>query len=278
MKKILSILAALTLSTTSTLIVVACETEENKYAKLKDLTDENIIEFFDEVGKEFSYQGDFIFLNDGEVLESNYNDFLEPLNNLLLRTINNKMGEKFKMKETNYIARMFLDVKEAVKIEPMKKYKFNGKIKFINLETNKVIEIKNLTFNFEQTNNIGTSDINEKILNDFLDYNFNYASNNKESLTWARFDASPMVKPIMEGNLEESIEYIKYYMNGKLKDNKIYKEYLFESTVKNIERYDTRYNKDREFAIVEASFKFTDPKVNKVISSKFAMCTFELFL
>ncbi|AHI53760.1 hypothetical protein SSABA_v1c03510 [Spiroplasma sabaudiense Ar-1343] len=276
MKKILSILAALTLSTTSTLSVVACESGENKYAKLKDLTDENVVEFFDEFGKEFSYQGDFIFLNDGEVVMDNNHEFIHTLDNLFLRIINDEMNKKLKMKETNYIANVFIDGSNEDEIKPLQKYEFTGSMKFMNLETGNIIKIQNIKFDFEQTNNIGVKDIFQKVLKDFLDYSFNYASDNDESLTWARFDAFPMVKPIMEGNLEECIEYMEYYMNPVTYKGSIYKEYSFKATVNSMKRYDTGYNKNQEFAKVEAEFQFTDPKVSKIINSNFVMCTSDL--
>ncbi|AXK51688.1 hypothetical protein [Spiroplasma alleghenense] len=266
------------MSATPTLSVVACGNGDDGYSKLRDLTDENIVLFFDEVGKDFSYKGDFIFLNDGNIINDNNYDFGQPLSNLFLEIINEKMSQKFKMKEKNYIARVFL--KEKIRVTPQEEIKYTGSISFLNLKTGKKTDVEGLNCTFEQTNNIGKKDINEKVLSDYLNYNYNYASDNEESLTWARFDKNH-IKPsiIKEGTREEKIAQVQKEIGENLYYNPIYSEYEFDVKVDDVQRYETRFNSEEyEFAKVKASFDFKSSGVSKNIDSSFVLATAELYL
>ncbi|AXK51687.1 lipoprotein [Spiroplasma alleghenense] len=271
MKKILSILAAISLSATPTLSVVACGNGDNGYSKLRDLTDENIVLFFDEVGKDFSYEGDFVFLKDAEKIgtANSYN----LISNLFIKKINELMSKKFKTKEKNYMGGVFFDEK-IEDLKPLEEYHFTGYAKFVNLETRKVITIKGLNFTFKQTNDISVKDINEKILKDYLGYSNNYTSNNDESLTWSLLDEFRLEEPIKNGEKDKVRDELDIALNDDYYKTNIYKEYEYKVVVSDVERYETGLKyENQKFARVNASFTFSNLREAKTIETSFVMST-----
>ncbi|WP_339029455.1 lipoprotein [Spiroplasma endosymbiont of Cantharis nigra] len=184
MRKLLTILGTVTLVASSSFSVIACNNPGPDPVIKKDLTDELLKEFVNEIG-EINYEGPFIFeegykINDGIMGTSSI------LGHLALEQFYDLINEKFNYKDYSFIHATAETLNQEInEIKNNVKYTFD--ISFTYRSNNEFNEAKNdwlnFKFNFTQTQKYE----NEKYLDNFFNstINKNFYKNNKGmSTSW----------------------------------------------------------------------------------------------
>ncbi|WP_338972717.1 lipoprotein [Spiroplasma endosymbiont of Panorpa germanica] len=183
MKKLLSILGSLSLLTTSTISVVSCGSPE---VEKLELNIANVEEFFAE-NKEFTYEGDFIFID--EPTTNPDWDFnperpsKDILNSLFIETILEEMSKTINLSDAKFYDIDLSKTRESGlrgNIKSGENHSFNYEPIIVkDADGTKITELDGLKFNFKQTNTIKEKSDNEKVMERFLKYWFGGINNDK---------------------------------------------------------------------------------------------------
>ncbi|AHI53570.1 hypothetical protein SSABA_v1c01580 [Spiroplasma sabaudiense Ar-1343] len=281
MKKLLSMIGSLSLLTTSTISVVSCGGPINPRPEEKlEFNEENVEKFFTE-NKTFSYEGEFIFIDEprDEEIKSKL-PTMDFLNSLMRETIIKEMEKTLEL-ETDCFYDVGLEINRAdinnkFKNEKYlvsgKKYVFKyDKISIKNTKTDVRYVFEDFEFVFEQTNSIKQNNISEKNYEFFLNYwlgGVNSPKNHKFHWVNGGFGEFYEVSILLAKNdLPEARNEIEKGINENSNPifmsssrTPIYEEYRFDSKVNDIKllQYETE-----ELYFVEVSGEAQFKNTNK---------------
>ncbi|AXK50925.1 lipoprotein [Spiroplasma alleghenense] len=241
MKKLLSILAALGIITTSTTGVVSCF---EKPVKKMELNTENLDAWVRE--QKFEYVGEFYLFDDlNEEGNQEWVSLMEVFKDKIRNTIAEAMLKSFEYPEKElidlYVRVSYSDYKEQIndqnRFKSGHEYKFKFDLDVNYLNSKETLEFKKLEFTFKQTNTLTKRDeISSKSLHYMLSNCDGYENKESNPFSWKYKSGEKELRELIKtGNTEEAKQVIEhkldYYSTGKNSDKLPYKEIYFTSKV-----------------------------------------------
>ncbi len=236
MRKLLTILGAVTLVASSSSSVISCNNPGPDPVIKQDLTDELLKEFVNEIG-EINYEGPFIF-EKGYQINDDIIGTQSILGHLVLEQFYDLINEKFNYKGYSFIhGSTTIISQEMTEISNNVKYSFEAFFRFRS--NNEFNEFKNggITFKFNFTQ---TEQYNNK---QYLDVWFNSIINqelykNNKGMTTTRFEKTNIFNIL---SMKVTTSELNEIVDQQLKLDKIKKE--IEDNIK-------RYEKTQEKSIL----------------------------
>ncbi|AXK50966.1 lipoprotein [Spiroplasma alleghenense] len=257
MKKLLAVLGSISLLTTSTISVVACESPGGKDEKveLKEFNKENVENFFKE-NRKFKYEGEFIFIDEpsdqefkGKLPSQSFLEwiFTKTIINEMSKTINIDTVDFYKFYAEIDGNHYNANIDEGESLISGKNYDFKfSNLKIEDTKNNKDFNIKDLEFEFKQTNKVSEDKINNKQLENLTNYwlgGINSSKNNKINPVYANHAAfsSQLTKYLESGDIENAKVELEKGLDSLANSTYlsststvIYEKYRFTSKVKDI--------------------------------------------
>ncbi|AHI53572.1 hypothetical protein SSABA_v1c01600 [Spiroplasma sabaudiense Ar-1343] len=290
MKKILSILGSTSMLIASTISVVACQELVKPEEKL-EFNEENVSNFFEE-NKEFTYEGDFIFISDPKGLGTEdfnvFNSTNDIIECLFIKKIVWEMSKTIDLGTKDFIwVDSTLGTPNLKKSLGTDKYpSYDKSYTFIfdevlieNTATNERMVFYDFKFNFRQTNEIISDKVGgEEIKNLFNFWLGGINTEPNDRFNWARGnDASfhEVADTLENGSMENSKKEIKSGIE-KLSNRKIvegnsrtpvFEEYRFTVEIEDVKSLP---NKSTKFVFANISGVATFPNINNGQKANFS--------
>ncbi|AHI53573.1 hypothetical protein SSABA_v1c01610 [Spiroplasma sabaudiense Ar-1343] len=289
MKKILSILGSISLLIASTISVVACQERVKPEEKL-EFNEENVNNFFEE-NKEFTYEGDFIFISDPEEVDNEDFDVIvstaEIIEYLFIRTVIKEMSKTINPEKDDFIliqSNLWTsNLKKSLGDDKYpnydKSYVFAfDEVLIENTTTNEKMIFKDFTFNFRQTNEIISDKVGEEEIKNLFSYwlgGINSEPDDRFNWTLANdCSFSGIAETLENGFLDDSKNKIKSgieelsngYRMGGIK-TPVFEKYRFTVEIEDVKLLP---NKSEKLVFANISGVATFPNINNGQKANFS--------
>ncbi|AHI53574.1 hypothetical protein SSABA_v1c01620 [Spiroplasma sabaudiense Ar-1343] len=290
MKKMLSIVGSISLLTSSTISVVACQEPEKPEEKL-EFNEENVTNFFEE-NKEFTYEGDFIFISDPEGIDNAdfnvFNSTTDIIESLFVKKIVWEMSKTIDLNTNDFIQVVSIlgtpSLKKSLGNDKYPKYDKNyvftfDEVLIENTATDEKMVFNDFKFNFKQTNEIISDKVEEKEIENLFSYWLGgINSEPSERFNWAKAnDASfhEVADTLENGSLGDSKKEIKSGIEelsdgdrmGKTSRTPIFEKYRFTVEIEDIKLLP---NKSEKLLFANISGVATFPNINNGQKANFS--------
>ncbi|AHI53571.1 hypothetical protein SSABA_v1c01590 [Spiroplasma sabaudiense Ar-1343] len=289
MKKILSIVGSISLLTSSTISVVACQERVKPEEKL-EFNKENVTNFFEE-NKEFTYEGDFIFISDPWEMDNEDFDVFSSTTNIIeclfVKTIIKEMSKNIDLNTNDFIQVVSIlgtpSLKKSLGPDKYPKYDKNyvftfDEVLIENTTTDEKMVFNEFKFNFKQTNEIISDKVEEKEIENLFSYWLGgINSEPSERFNWAKAnDASfhEVADTLENGSLDDSKKEIKSGIEELSNSNwmgyvrtPIFEKYRFTVEIENVKLLP---NKSEKLVFANISGVATFPNINNGQKANFS--------